>query len=417
LKPVPGEPLLCIEALDPTSGLLSATLDAVRTESPALAALAKRWLSAFRLHSPYAEGLQFVGAQVGLAPDEASAFAAPVISVGGTGLDLLSATRAALGETCECLAQAWRPEDGPGIADEIWNTGWIAAIHGASRTGDCRAGLFRVSAYGKGSTRHVPIDCILRRPSAMRRFALTWPLSSGVAAGPTAGAAKLRATLELVERDALATWWLAPCPAPTPSFDDASAAVVARHLAALRHDSTLRSTWLLDITTGIGIPCIAALSTDADGFGLACGAAARLSPADAAVAAINELCQLELAAAFSMFRLAWLGPQALSSDDRRHLARSSTVTSQNSLLRPMRESASPRYVILSSLEEMLDHLHSCGIEVCFADLTRPDLDVPTFRAIAPELQPFSDQVAVSRFETARSAARDRGLCPPSFSIF
>ena len=46
-------------------------------------------------------------------------------------------------------------------------------------------------------------------------------------------------------------------------------------LAQLRQGASARRSWLLDITTEIGVPCVAAVSCMADGFGFAFGLAAR----------------------------------------------------------------------------------------------------------------------------------------------
>ena len=46
-------------------------------------------------------------------------------------------------------------------------------------------------------------------------------------------------------------------------------------LPRLRQRATRRRNWLLDITTDIGVPCVAAVSCGANGFGFAFGLAAR----------------------------------------------------------------------------------------------------------------------------------------------
>jgi len=66
-------------------------------------------------------------------------------------------------------------------------------------------------------------------------------------------------------------------------------------LSRLRRNLSTRRTWLLDITTDIAVPCVAAVSCRADGFGVAFGLAARPTLAAAARSAILEMCQIELA--------------------------------------------------------------------------------------------------------------------------
>lgn len=408
---------LRMEALDPASGDLSSALAAVHAEAPALAAIADRWSTVFRLHSPHATGLYFLGAQIGLTGEEARAFGSEVISVGGTGLDFVSATRSALGETCECLAQVWRPQDTASATCDLWNEGWVAAISGSKPWTFPRFDLVSVTAPDTAETKAVPVDCVFRRAQANRTVAVPWPLSSGCAAGPSQEAAKLRALLELIERDALAMWWLASRPAPAPVPEEAEADQISSHLATLRGVASHRQTWLLDITTEAGIPCIAALSTDRYGYGLACGAAARLSVVEAAKAAINELCQLELAAAFAKLRFDRFGAQALSEDDRRHLARVAVRVHDYALLWPANSTASRPLPPAADLQRTLERLRACGIAVGFVELSRREFAVPVFRALAPGLQPFTDRLAVPRFSEAREQARHRGLTTPEFSIF
>lgn len=100
-------------------------------------------------------------------------------------------------------------------------------------------------------------------------------LSTGCAAGPSFEAAAARALLELVERDAASLWWIGGRRARPVAAAGAANVEAVRLLASLREWSKERTTWLLDITTDIEIPTLAAVSVDADGRGLACGLAAR----------------------------------------------------------------------------------------------------------------------------------------------
>src|SRR5262249_45373915 len=141
----------------------------------------------------------------------------------------------------------------------------------------------------------LPADWCLRRQASGPLTIPGTALSTGCAAGPTFETAAARALLELVERDAASLWWIGGQPPKPIAADAAAMAEAVRLLRTLRQGECERTTWLLDITSDLEIPCIAAVSVDADGRGLSCGLAARIAPEAAARAAILEMCQMELA--------------------------------------------------------------------------------------------------------------------------
>ena len=105
----------------------------------------------------------------------------------------------------------------------------------------------------------------------------------------------LHGLCELVERDAAGLWWRGGMRGRPLALDDPAVGEAAALLAGLRRGNGSRRTWLLDITTDLGIPAVAAVSCHADGKGFACGLGARPTLAGAARGAIMELCQCELA--------------------------------------------------------------------------------------------------------------------------
>ena len=134
----------------------------------------------------------------------------------------------------------------------------------------------RATRLTDGDEVWLPADICLRRPPAQRDFAPPFPLSIGSAAGPSWDAAALHGLLELIERDAASLWWRGgQLPRSIPPQHEAG--IVAEDLLRqLRHGAAVqRRTWLLDITTDIGVPCVAAVSCRADGSGFAFGLAAR----------------------------------------------------------------------------------------------------------------------------------------------
>src|SRR5262249_49867795 len=137
----------------------------------------------------------------------------------------------------------------------------------------------------------LPADWCLRRSVDQVCLKPRTVLSVGVAAGPDFDWAASRSILELVERDAASLWWIGGRRGRSVALDEPAMAEIVRLLGTLREKARHRRTWLLDITTDIAIPAIAALSCDEDGRQLAYGLAARLSIAEASRAAVLELCQ------------------------------------------------------------------------------------------------------------------------------
>ena len=82
------------------------------------------------------------------------------------------------------------------------------------------------------------------------------------------------ACLELIERDAASLWWRGGSAASRRSTRARSAPRPSCKSSAPKAFARRRS-WLLDITTDIGVPTVAAVSCGPDGFGFAFGLASR----------------------------------------------------------------------------------------------------------------------------------------------
>ena len=247
----------------------------------------------------------------------------------------------------------------------------------------------------------LPADICLRRPPAQRDFAPPFPLSIGSAAGPSRDAAALHGLLELIERDAASLWWRGGQLARSIPPQHEAGIVVEGLLRQLRHGASVpRRTWLLDITTDIGVPCVAAVSCRADGSGFAFGLAARPALEAAVRSATLEMCQLELADAVVATKRSERGDDALNAQDRIHLQRAAIDADHCRLLQPVAEyadhlplRATEASVILGLIVQRLEKL---GIETFCLDLTRQRFAVPVVRVIAPGLQ-----LEPSEFVTAR----------------
>ncbi|NER32296.1 MAG: YcaO-like family protein, partial [Symploca sp. SIO1C4] len=86
-----------------------------------------------------------------------------------------------------------------------------------------------------------------------------WADSNGTAAGNTLEEARLQGFMELVERDAVAVWWYNRLPKPPVDLDSFNDS----YLDNLRdyYQSINRDLWVLDLTSDLGIPAFAAISS------------------------------------------------------------------------------------------------------------------------------------------------------------
>ena len=165
----------------------------------------------------------------------------------------------------------------------------------------------------------------------------------------------------------------------------------------------MRRNWLLDITSDIGVPCVAAVSCNPDGFGLACGLASRPTLKAAACAAVLEMCQGELAHAVVEAKVRERGEAALNLRDRAHRRRATSLNADRCLLlQPEQQpERSPDLTVATSdpgamLRLAVDRLAHLGIEAFGLDLTRPCFGVPAARVIAPGLQPLPSEIVTPR---------------------
>ncbi|MFN8074291.1 MAG: TOMM precursor leader peptide-binding protein [Kineosporiaceae bacterium] len=226
------------------------------------------------------------------------------------------------------------------------------------------------------------------------------PDSNGCAAGATWADAVLSGAVELVERDAVGIWWYARCrrPAVGQLGLEASAVLrrVARHLAGRG-----RQVWLLDLTTDVGVPVVAAVSalTEAvpqGGQAVCFGFGAHLDPDVAVVRALGELAQV----------LA-VGPEAASPRHRiaqpsaEHFWRSAALADHPYLVPDPAASPAPARVAptgdaAADALALAAALRRIGLDVLVADLTRPDLGVPVARVVVPGLRHFWPRSAPGR---------------------
>ena len=214
----------------------AALIDAVRDRhGPALLHALDRFARIFRLRSPDADNLVFVGAQA-LLPDGAE-WPMPHASVGGTGRALEAAFASCIGEGVELLSQFESPGDitaSASIAAQRTAIGedfahWIErhlprdSESGAAAATPDAIDWIQGTDLTTGQTMPLPADLCLRRPASRIRIAPRALLSIGCAAGRTPQDALLRGILELIERDAATLWWVGGRPPVGLAFDQPAA--------------------------------------------------------------------------------------------------------------------------------------------------------------------------------------------------
>lgn len=371
--------------------------DVARAEGRArMLCAAARFRRLFLLPVPDAPGLVFFGGEADPAALGKQPEGLPIASLAGSGLSPQKAFESCVGEGIEYLSQFVQASDpierGPfteyGESPDANVRAFISAI--LAFTGiEPERPIAWVPSFGlaDGARMWFPLDLCYRRHVTEQDFKPPLKLSSGCAAGITREDATLRGLLELIERDAVALWWRGGRRGRSVAPESEAARGAAELFAQVRQGHAHRTSWLLDITTDVEIPVVAAISTDPDGYGFAVGFGARLSLADAARAAVFELCQVELGLHVVAAKRREAGDEAMNESDRRQLRRGTFDTRECALLQPRTGNfAEPSNAPPSSLQHALERLQASDIAVYAIDLTRPQFFVPVVRVLAPGLQ-------------------------------
>ncbi|MGW0581578.1 TOMM precursor leader peptide-binding protein [Streptomyces sp. NPDC002920] len=225
--------------------------------------------------------------------------------------------------------------------------------------------------------------------------------SNGCAAGSSLEDAVLQGFLELVERDAVAVWWYNRLRRPAvdlDAFDDPWIARLRTGLSALRRD-----VWALDLTSDLGIPCMAALSRRTDGprEDIVFGFGAHYDPRVALRRALGEMGQLLPAV---------LGARedgtGYAVDDPAAVAWWSGATTAgqpylwpdpgHAPMSPSRYGYTPRRDLAHDIDAMVELMRGAGHDLLVLDQTRPDIGLPVVRVLAPGLRHFWARFAPGR---------------------
>jgi ribosomal protein S12 methylthiotransferase accessory factor len=382
---------------------------------------AARLKRVFALYPRAAPGLMFLGGEADPAVLGPAYAGAPVGSLAGSGVSLKAAFEACVGEGVEYLSQFEAEGDLVAEPDPAVPRPAVFPDCDPPEAGtwpESTRGWVQATRLGDGEPVLLPAERCLR-PAGPATEPPPFALGTGCGAGTSFEAAALHGLLELIERDATALWWRGGRPGRPVALEQPAVQEAAELLQRLRGDSRDRRSWLLDITTDLGVPCVAAISVEADGRGFACGHAARPSLAAAARAAVREMCHIELAYDVVAAKRAERGDDALNEADRRHLARATLIDAADCpLLHPQ---GAPRLYDdppasdpAAMLTDIVGRVGDAGQEVYVVNLSRAAFAIPVARVVAPGLQLDPCQLVTPRLagvvaETGGGEFHSRGL--------
>jgi bacteriocin biosynthesis cyclodehydratase domain-containing protein len=212
--------------------------------------------------------------------------------------------------------------------------------------------------------------------------------SNGTAAGNSLEEAILQGFFELVERDAVAIWWLNRLSRPAVDLSSFESAAIDSIVDF--HRAIGRELWVLDITGDLGIPTFAAISMGSPGGTTVCfGFGAHLDAGIAVLRALTELNQfLPYLESYERGELApeadvteWLRDASLIRDP--YLAPNGDV--------PRRADAWPRTWhddLRDDIRLCVDIVARAGLDLVVLDQTRPDIDLKVVRVTVAGLRHF-----------------------------
>jgi ribosomal protein S12 methylthiotransferase accessory factor len=228
--------------------------------------------------------------------------------------------------------------------------------------------------------------------------------SNGNAAGASLEDALLQGLLELVERDAVALWWYNRTQAPAVDLDSFG----DRWIEELRevYAGMHRDVWVLDVSSDVGIPTMAALSrrTDKACEDIMFGFGAHPDPTVALIRALTEMNQLVPTVADVGADDTDGSGYGWSDRDAVRWWQTATVADQ-AYLRPnpavpARRLAdyghTPTDDLLEDVTTIQLKLEDLGLNVLVLDQTRPDVGLPVVKVIVPGMRGFWSRFAPGR---------------------
>jgi oxazoline/thiazoline synthase len=222
-----------------------------------------------------------------------------------------------------------------------------------------------------------------------RRSASMWADSNGNAAGSSLEDAILQGFLELVERDAVALWWYNRTCQRQVDVESFGATWAGELVAG--YSRIGRRVWVLDVTSDLGIPVMAAISAGKGGIadGFAMGFGAHFDPRVALARACTELGQMVAAAA--AVHGSGMHVPGMDVLDQPYLR-----PGRGSVVRADDYGYTEYADLADDIQRIRDITRAAGLDVLVADQTRPDIGMPVVKVIVPGLRHFWPRFAPGR---------------------
>jgi ribosomal protein S12 methylthiotransferase accessory factor len=223
--------------------------------------------------------------------------------------------------------------------------------------------------------------------------------SNGNAAGSSPEDAVMQGLLELVERDAVALWWYNRTRQPGVDLDSFGDRWIGE--TRERYRDIGRELWVLDVTSDLGVPVMAAVSrrTDKSAEDIMLGFGAHFDPNVAARRALTELGQLLPAVAGARADGTGYSPgdphirrwwQTATAQNQPYLCPAGTPRDRDSY------GYMPRGDLRDDISHLVGRAGRAGLEVLVLDQTRDDIGMPVVKVIVPGLRHFWARLAPGR---------------------
>lgn len=236
-------------------------------------------------------------------------------------------------------------------------------------------------------------------PSGLLFFHYRWPThsfgtacSNGLSVGSSLQDAFIQGFLELVERDAVAAWWYNRIQYPGIDVLSLDSPFVSSMYSY--YQSINRDLHLLDLTSDLGIPVVAAISrrNDKSREDILMAFGAHFDFTTAVHRAIGEMNQF-LPAVWNVKDdgddgYAYDDPESLSWWKSATFANQQYLMPSNHLTSPFNYFPTQPSSTLQIVEEILSICRKRNFGLYLYDYTRPDIQVPCVKVIIPQLSHF-----------------------------